>query len=135
VHVEATTHLHRTIQQIKEHGITAGVALNPATPLTVLDEILPDLDLVLLMSVNPGFGGQDYIQNTSDKIRRMRQILESRDLGHIPIQIDGGVKTSNIAQIIEAGATSLVVGSAIYNPKQTVAEAVGALRQELAHLA
>jgi ribulose-phosphate 3-epimerase len=131
VHAEATTHLHRTIQQIKELGATAGVAINPATPLGVLDEILPDLDLVLLMSVNPGFGGQDYIASTSDKIARMRRILDQRGLGHIPLQVDGGVKAENLAEVVGAGATSIVVGSAIYNPRQTVAQAIDTLRAAL----
>jgi len=131
VHAEATLHLHRTIQQIKEHGVTAGVALNPATPLSVLDEILPDLDLVLLMSVNPGFGGQEYIAATTDKIARMRAILDQRGLGHIALQVDGGVKLSNLAEVVNAGATSLVVGSAIYNPRQSVAQAIDDLRKAM----
>jgi ribulose-phosphate 3-epimerase len=131
VHAEATLHLHRTIQQIKEHGVTAGVALNPATPLSVLDEILPDLDLVLLMSVNPGFGGQEYIAAATDKIARMRAILDQRGLGHIALQVDGGVKLSNLAEVVNAGATSLVVGSAIYNPRQSVAQAIDDLRKAM----
>lgn len=131
VHAEATLHLHRTIQQIKEHGVTAGVALNPATPLSALDEILPDLDLVLLMSVNPGFGGQEYIAATTDKIARMRTILDQHGLGHIALQVDGGVKHNNLAEVVNAGATSLVVGSAIYNPRQSVAQAIDDLRKAM----
>ncbi len=134
VHAEATTHLHRTVQQIKEHGITAGVALNPATPLGALEEILPMLDLVLLMSVNPGFGGQEYIPATTDKIARLRDTLDRRGLGHIHIQIDGGIKADNVAEIVAAGATNLVAGSAIFNERQTVAETVGAMRGALARL-
>src|SRR5947208_2945250 len=89
VHVEATRQLHRTIQHIKELGATAGAALSPATPLGVLEEILPYLDLILIMSVNPGFGGQAYIPTTTDKIARLRRILDARGLGHIHVQVDG----------------------------------------------
>jgi ribulose-phosphate 3-epimerase len=132
VHAEATTHLHRTVQQIKELGATAGVALNPATPLQVLDEILPYIDLALLMSVNPGFGGQEYIPTTTGKIARLRRMLDERGFGHVHIQVDGGVKAANIAEVARAGATNIVAGSAIFNPRQTVAEAVGAMRAALA---
>ena len=131
VHVEATTHLHRTIQLIKELGATAGVALNPATPLYVLDEIYPYIDLVLIMSVNPGFGGQVLIPTTADKIARLRRILDERGFGHIHIQVDGGIKVENIREIVDAGATNLVVGTAIYNPHQQVDEAVQNLREVL----
>src|ERR1043165_7279943 len=116
VHVEATTHLHRTIQQIKQHGATAGVALNPATPLGALEEILPYLDLVLLMSVNPGFGGQEHIPTPNDQLARLRHILDARGLSGVHIQVDGGVHQDNVAEIVSAGATNLVAGSAIFNP-------------------
>jgi ribulose-phosphate 3-epimerase len=132
VHAEATTHLHRTIQHIKELGATAGVALNPATPLGALGEILPYVDLALLMSVNPGFGGQEYIPTTTDKIARLRRMLDERGLGHVHIQVDGGVKAGNLAEIVGAGATNIVAGSAIFNARQTVAEAIGAMREALA---
>ena len=132
VHVEATTHLHRTVQQIKELGATAGVALNPATPLVVLEEILPYIDLVLIMSVNPGFGGQSYIPTSTDKIARLRRMLDERGLGHVYIQVDGGVKAEHVRAIAEAGATNLVAGSAIFNQQQSVAEAVAAMRTALA---
>lgn len=131
VHAEATTHLHRTVQQIKEHGVGAGVALNPATPLSALDEILPYLDLVLIMSVNPGFGGQSYIPTSTAKIARLRRLLDERGLGHIHIQVDGGVKADNAPAIVAAGVTNLVVGSAIYNQRESVAQAVGRLRDAL----
>ncbi len=131
VHIEATTHLHRTIQHIKELGATAGVALNPATPLTALEEILPYLDLVLIMSVNPGFGGQEYIPTSNGKIARLRQLLEQHQLGHVHIQVDGGVSHKNVAEIVAAGATNLVAGSAIFNDRQTVAETIGELRAAL----
>jgi ribulose-phosphate 3-epimerase len=134
VHVEATTHLHRTIQQIKQLGATAGAALNPATPLGVLEEILPDLDLVLLMSVNPGFGGQEYIAATNGKLERLRHMLAERGLGHVHVQVDGGVHHGNVAEIVRAGATNLVAGSAIFSAKQTVEQAVQGMRAALSHM-
>jgi len=132
VHVEATTHLHRTIQHIKQLGATAGAALNPATPLGALEEILPYLDLVLLMSVNPGFGGQEYIPTTNDKLTRLRHMLDVRGLGHVHIQVDGGVHQNNLAEVVRAGATNLVAGSAIFSTKQTVAQAIQGMREALA---
>ena len=132
VHVEATTHLHRTIQHIKQLGATAGAALNPATPLGALEEILPYLDLVLLMSVNPGFGGQEYIPTTNDKLTRLRHMLDARGLGYLHIQVDGGVHQNNLAEVVRAGATNLVAGSAIFSTKQTVAQAIQGMREALA---
>lgn len=132
VHAEATTHLHRTVQQIKQLGLTAGVALNPATPLAVLDEILPYVDLVLLMSVNPGFGGQEYIPTTTGKIARLRQLLGQRGLDRVYIQVDGGVSQGNVAEVAGAGATNIVAGSAIFNSRQTPAQAIAAMRAALA---
>ena len=131
VHVEATRHLHRTVEQIKALGATAGVALNPATPLGVLDEILPYVDLVLVMSVNPGFGGQAYIPTTTSKLARLRRLLDERGLGHIHIQVDGGVTASNLAEIVRAGATNIVAGSAIFNQHGSVAAAIQRLREAL----
>ena len=131
VHAEASVHLHRTIQQIKELGLTAGVAINPSTPLGALEEILPFIDLVLVMSVNPGFGGQHYIPSSTDKIRRLRTMLDARGLQHIAIQVDGGIKAENVREAVEAGATNIVAGSAIFNAGQTVAETVAAMRAAL----
>jgi len=131
VHVEATTHLHRTIQQIKQLGATAGVALNPATPLGALEEIVPYLDLVLLMSVNPGFGGQEYIPTTNDKLTRLRDMLDARGRSHVHIQVDGGVHQGNVAEIVRAGATNLVAGSAIFNNKLTVEQTIQGMREAL----
>ncbi|MCP9446638.1 MAG: ribulose-phosphate 3-epimerase [Nitrospira sp.] len=114
VHVEACPHLHRTVQSIKEHGIKAGVTLNPATPVHSLEEILPEVDLVLIMSVNPGFGGQTFIASSLSKIRAVRRMLDqigSRAL----LEVDGGVKADNAAQILEAGADVLVAGSAVFS--------------------
>lgn len=113
VHVEACRHLHRTIQIIKDAGVRASVVLNPATPLHVLDEILPELHMVLLMSVNPGFGGQRFIPSTLDKIRALKQQITARGL-QVAIEVDGGVNPSNARAICDAGADVLVAGTAIF---------------------
>lgn len=113
VHAEACKHLHRTIQVIHSYGIKAGVVLNPATPLSAVEEILPEIEMVLLMSVNPGFGGQKYIRTTTDKVRRLRQMITERNL-KVDIEVDGGVTMDNVDMLIEAGANILVAGSAVY---------------------
>ncbi|MBT8339819.1 MAG: ribulose-phosphate 3-epimerase [Desulfatitalea sp.] len=113
VQAEACTHLHRTVHQIKEHGVKAGVAINPATPLSALDYVLVDLDLVLVMSVNPGFGGQTFIPNSLDKIRRLRESIEQAGLD-VLIQVDGGVNAETVDAIVKAGADVLVAGSAVF---------------------
>jgi ribulose-phosphate 3-epimerase len=133
VHAEATTHLHRTIQHIKQLGATAGVALNPATPLGALDEILPYVDLVLVMSVNPGFGGQEYIPTSTDKIARLRRMLDERGRSQVHLQVDGGVHPGTIAEVVRAGATNIVAGSAVFNNKQSVAQAIDQLRAAIGH--
>jgi ribulose-phosphate 3-epimerase len=99
VHVETCPHLHRTIQQIKELGVRAGVTLNPATPLVTLEEILPYVDLILVMSVNPGFGGQSYIPTSTGKIARLRRMLDDRNLSHVELEVDGGIYPENAAEI------------------------------------
>ena len=114
VHAEVAPNLHRVIQQIKARGIKAGVALNPHTSLSAIEEVLADLDLILIMSVNPGFGGQSFIPNTLDKLRRLKQILITRNLQHIEVEVDGGVKFENIQEVAEAGADILVSGSGIF---------------------
>ena len=114
VHAEATNHLHRTIQLIKSFGKRAGVSLNPATPLNVLDYIMEDLDLVLLMTVNPGFGGQSFIDACIPKIQQLRATLDRRGI-EAELEVDGGVKIDNIAQIAHAGADVFVAGSAVFN--------------------
>lgn len=114
VHAEAVVHLHRTVHLIKEYGVKAGVSLNPATPLCMLDNILPDLDMVLLMSVNPGFGGQQFIPFVLDKIKALKGAMEKEGLA-IPIEVDGGVKSDNAREIALAGADILVMGSAFFN--------------------
>lgn len=131
VHVEAATHLHRAVQQIKRSGVRAGVALNPATPLAALDEIVHDLDLVLLMTVNPGFGGQEFIAHSLDKIRRTRRMLDERGLDQVVLQIDGGVDSATIRAAAEAGATCFVAGSSVFKHKAGITEGIAALRRAL----
>lgn len=113
VHAEACTHLNRTIQLIHSLGVKAAVALNPATPLSVLDYVMEDLDMILLMTVNPGFGGQKYIPSSTRKIQELRAMLDARGLD-TDIEVDGGVETGNLAMLIEAGANVLVSGSKIF---------------------
>lgn len=114
VHAEACTHLHRTVGLIKEHNVKAGVALNPATALSSIDWVLDELDFILIMSVNPGFGGQSFIENSLEKIEIFRNIVDEEDYD-ILIQIDGGVNENTVESIVEAGADVLVAGSAIFN--------------------
>lgn len=121
VHVEACTHLHRTIQAIKAAGCKAGVVLNPATSLSTLDYILEDVDMVLLMTVNPGFGGQSYIPTVTEKIRKLRKMITDRGLD-VDIEVDGGVGTDNLRMIIEAGANVIVAGSKVF--KDPIEESV-----------
>ncbi|WP_232696935.1 ribulose-phosphate 3-epimerase [Brevibacillus daliensis] len=127
VHQEACPHLHRTIHLIKEQGAKAGVVLNPSTPIVTIDEILDDLDLVLLMTVNPGFGGQKFIHGVLNKVRQLRTNLDARGLSHVDIEIDGGVNTETARLCEEAGATVLVAGSAVFN-KEDRAQAIAAIR-------
>ncbi|MDN3700839.1 ribulose-phosphate 3-epimerase [Vibrio artabrorum] len=129
-HVEASEHIDRTLQLIKEHGCKAGVVLNPATPLSCLDYIMDKVDMILLMSVNPGFGGQSFIPHTLDKLRAVRKLIDEsgRD---IRLEIDGGVKVDNIREIAEAGADMFVAGSAIFNQPDYKA-VIDEMRAELA---
>lgn len=122
VHAEACCHLHRTLQQIKALGCESCVVLNPATPLNVLDYVLEDVDVVLLMTVNPGFGGQAYIPAMTEKIRQLCRLIDARGLD-VKIEIDGGVKLSNVKELIEAGAEYLVAGSSVFNgdPQKAIA--------------
>lgn len=131
VHVETCLHLHRTVQHIKELGLKVGVTLNPATPLSTLEEILPYVNQVLVMSVNPGFGGQSYIPGSTARIARLRQMLDKMGLVHVELEVDGGIKADNVAQVVDAGATVLVVGSAIFNSDASVATNISKLRAEL----
>ena len=127
VHQEAVPHLHRTVQLIKSLGKQAGVSLNPATPVETLDLILDELDLVLVMSVNPGFGGQAFIPSALDKIRALRQRITQRGLA-TELQVDGGVKIDNIHEVVAAGANVLVAGSAVFN-SDDYAATITALRE------
>ncbi len=129
VHVETCPHLHRTIQMIKQAGARAGVALNPATPLVAIEEILADVDLVLMMTVNPGFGGQSYIPFSTERISRLRRQLDERGLSQVELEVDGGIHLSTAPQVVRAGATVLVAGSAIFNQKASIKDNLQALRQ------
>ena len=130
VHAEAVTHLHRVVHQIKELGAAAGVSLNPATPETALSEILPEIDLVLAMTVNPGFGGQSLIAGALPKVERLRAAIDTHGLA-VELEVDGGVKPGNVAQVEAAGASVIVAGSAVYNDRMSVAEAIAELRANL----
>jgi ribulose-phosphate 3-epimerase len=132
VHVETSPHLNRTIQQIKALGLKAGVTLNPATPLVTLEEVLGEVDQVLVMSVNPGFGRQTYLPGSTEKISRLRQMLDERHLDHVDLEVDGGITPANAAEIVSAGANVLVAGSAIFNSKASVAENIAAIRKSIA---
>ena len=124
VHCEACVHLHRTIQEIHAAGMKAGVTLNPSTPVTMLEDVISDLDMVLLMSVNPGFGGQKFIENTIDKVKRLR-LLITQSGSHALIEVDGGVQGETAPRLVKAGADVLVSGSYVFksqNPEQTIAE-------------
>lgn len=121
VHLEVCPHLHRTVQAIKDEGMQAGVAINPHTPLNLLDEVLPELDLVLVMSVNPGFAAQDFIPATLDKLQRLREICHARGLATVQLEIDGGIKLDNVAGAAAAGADVLVSGSGIYGTEDPAA--------------
>lgn len=126
VHYEACTHLHRTVQAIKDEGMKAGVALNPHTPVHLLEDIIRDVDLLLIMSVNPGFGGQKFIQNTYEKLVQASELIERKN-ADVLIEIDGGVGMGNAAQLVQLGADVLVAGSSVFNspnPSQTIFDLV-----------
>jgi ribulose-phosphate 3-epimerase len=130
VHQEACTHLHRVLQTIRELDIEAGVAINPATQLSTLEEVLEEADIIQVMTVNPGFGGQQFIQSQLDKIRRLRRILDERGL-KTPIAVDGGIDPTTAPLVVDAGATVLVAGSSVYNNKASVSQNVAALRASI----
>lgn len=127
VHAEAVVHLHRTVAQIKDRGARAGVALNPATPFSAVAELVSDVDLLLVMSVNPGFGGQQFIAGSLDKIRRARRELDEAG-SRAELEVDGGVSASNAPDVCRAGATVIVAGSAVFNHPSGVAAGIGAIR-------
>lgn len=125
IHSEATPHVHRVIQKIKSKGIKAGVSLNPHTPISVLENILEDIDLVLIMSVNPGFGGQSFIPYSLEKIHKLKQFLKENNADHIEIEVDGGIKLENIKEVSDAGCDIFVSGSGIFkteNPGETISK-------------
>lgn len=128
VHAEACPHLHRTIQQIKAAGVKAGVSLNPSTPVSAVDYVLEDLDMVLVMSVNPGFGGQKFIPSALRKIRQIRDMANERGLDDLWIEVDGGVGPANAEEVARAGANVLVAGSAVFNAPD-YGEAISAIRE------
>jgi ribulose-phosphate 3-epimerase len=130
VHQEVSPHLHRIIQQIKAEGKMAAIALTPSTPVFMLEDILSLLDMVLIMTVNPGFGGQEFIPETLPKITRLRQVLEERGL-QCDIEVDGGIHERTVPQVVHAGANLLVAGSAVYNDQESVAQAIARLRNAI----
>ena len=128
VHAEACDHLHRVVHQIKEAGVKAGVAVNPGTPISAVEEVLPDLDLVLIMSVNPGFPAQSFISGSLDKLHRMRRRINV--LGtEVELEVDGGINSTTAASVVEAGARVLVAGSAVFNDTESVQQAMDRLRR------
>ena len=130
VHAEACTHLHRVIQQIKDGGCRAGVALNPATPISVIEEALPFLDIILILTVNPGFGGQTLIPQVLNKVSRLRAIIDERGYD-VELEVDGGVNAQTAASVVDAGAHTLIAGSAVFNRQESVADAMAKLRSSL----
>lgn len=128
VHAEACPHLHRTIQHIKSLGIKAGVSINPATPTAVLDCIIEDLDLVLVMSVNPGFGGQKFISSSLEKVRKLKQLKDERNPGLV-IEIDGGITLDNVRTVVDAGVTMIVAGSSVFGASDIEARVKDFLNQ------
>lgn len=130
VHAETCPHLHRVIHLIKEHGVKAGVAINPATPAHVLQEVLPDVDLVLVMTVNPGFGGQAFIERTVSKIAQLREWISISDNPNIHIEVDGGITAETAPLVVEAGADVLVAGSAVFG-KPDRATAIAQIRNSV----
>jgi ribulose-phosphate 3-epimerase len=132
VHQETCPHLHRTIDRIRELGVRPGVSVNPSTPVDSLSEILPYVDLVLVMSVNPGFGGQRYIDSSTDKLRKARYLIDRRGRPGLELQVDGGIDASTARGAVEAGATCLVAGSAVFRHADGVAGGLRALRESLA---
>lgn len=129
IHQEACTHIHRGIEHIKSFGVMAGVAINPGTSLTLIEEILPYVDMILLMTVNPGFGGQSYIPTMTEKIRRLKNIRDENSLSFY-IQVDGGIGPANIREVYEAGVDAVVAGSSVFNSKdKTPADAIKGMRK------
>ncbi|MBN1644062.1 MAG: ribulose-phosphate 3-epimerase [Dehalococcoidales bacterium] len=131
VHIETCPHINRVVQMIKDKGVKAGVSLNPSTSLSLLDDILPDVDLVLVMTVNPGFGGQSFIGSTLDKIARLRTELDRRGL-NAELEVDGGINEKTAPSVVKAGGRVLVAGSAIFNSRESIGNAIKRLRESFA---
>lgn len=131
VHVETSRHLHRLIQQIKESGVRAGVAINPATPISSIEEVIREADLLLVMSVNPGYGGQSFIPSSLEKLRRLRNRIDELGL-NVELEVDGGVNESTAVSVARAGANVLVAGSAVFNQRESARDAMHRLRRALA---
>ncbi len=129
VHVEVSPNLHRTVEHIHALGKQAGVAINPGTPLSMLDEILPDIEVALVMTVDPGFGGQELIPRTLEKVARLRESLNRRRLSHVQIAVDGGIHSNTVAAAVRAGADLLVAGSGIFNQEASISDSLSSLRQ------
>jgi ribulose-phosphate 3-epimerase len=130
VHIETCQHLHRVIQMIKDKGIKAGVSVNPATPISLLDEILPEVDMVVVMTVNPGFSGQIFIESTLGKIAHLRAELDKRNL-NAELEVDGGINEKTASLVVKAGGRVLVAGSAVFNAKESIGDAIKRLRESL----
>ena len=130
VHPEACRHLHRVIYQIKDLGVRAGISLNPGTPASVLEPVIGDVDLVLVMTVNPGFGGQKYIHSVTSKIAKVRRMLDEAGSG-AELEVDGGINAETASKAVEAGARVLVAGSAVFNDRDTVAGSIARIRESL----
>jgi ribulose-phosphate 3-epimerase len=128
VHPEAGSQLHRAIEQIRRHGLRVGVAINPGTPLSAIEEVLPEVDMALIMSVDPGFGGQEFIEDVLPKVRRLRRLLDEQGLA-VEVAIDGGITSETAPRCVEAGVRVLVAGTAIFNEKGSVAENMARLRE------
>lgn len=135
-HAEATPHIHRALQMIHQEGKKAGVALNPSTPLSAIEYVLDDVDFVLLMTVNPGFGGQTFIPAMLHKTRQLRALLNRRELNHVHIEVDGGINPSTAEQTVEAGANILVAGSAVFNKsnRQDAIQAIRSGAEKVSHI-
>ncbi len=131
VHVEACTHLHRVLTQIKDLNVKAGIALNPSTPAEAISEILPIIDMVVVMTVNPGYGGQSFIPQGLEKVARIRQMLDDKDLD-AEIEVDGGVNADTALRVVQAGGRVLVAGSAVFNKKESVQQAIERIRNSIA---
>jgi ribulose-phosphate 3-epimerase len=130
VHIEACPHIHRTLQLIKEFKIKTGIALNPATPLSSIEELIPHVDLITIMSVNPGFGGQAFIPETLEKVSRLRRMLDERGLS-AELEVDGGITVENTPKVVKAGASVLAIGSSVFNAKEGIIQALQKIRSAL----